>query len=267
VSKPIKGILFDMDDTLLDWSGFPSDWATMEGRHLQHIYDYLHEQACPLNASFTDFSTEFRSRMVDAWAEGRTSLRAPYMPKILEAALVQCGFVASESLTIPNLLKAYNWRALEGVTVFPDVPEVLPKFLEKGISLGIITNAAHPMALRLAELEDLNLLQFFTKPEALISAADTGYLKPHPEVFKYGLEKLGTTAEETLYVGDNTVADIAGAQGAGMRAILRVNHPAPPLISGLIIPDAAVNNFHELLDLIERWDSEAEVYPNVEDEE
>jgi putative hydrolase of the HAD superfamily len=257
VSKAIKGILFDMDDTLIDWSGFPSDWATMESRHLQHIYDYLHEQQCPLNATFNHFSYEFRNRMVDAWAEGRTSLRAPYMPRILEALLVEFGFVASESLSITTLLKVYNWRALEGVTVFPDVPEVLPKFLEKGITLGIITNAAHPMSLRLAELEDYNLMQFFPKLEALVSAADAGYLKPHPQVFKYGLEKLGTTAEETLYVGDNTVADIAGAQGAGMRAILRVNHPAPPLISGLIVPDAAVNNFHELLALIEKWEKEA----------
>jgi putative hydrolase of the HAD superfamily len=167
--------------------------------------------------------------------------------------LREFGFAPDKDISIDYLLKVYNWRSVEGVTLFPDVPEVLPKLLEKGIALGIITNAAQPMWMRLAELEDFGILQYFPKQEALISAADAGYLKPHPKVFKFGLKRLGTKPEETLYVGDNTVADVAGAQGAGMRAVLRVNHPAPPLISGLIVPDAAVNNFHELLDLVEQW--------------
>lgn len=246
-----------MDDTLIDWSAFPSDWATMEGRHLQRIYSHLADCQRPLNCKLERFTEHFRYSMMNAWAEARTNLRAPYMPKVLERVLTEFGFAADEEMSIEILLKVYNWRAVEGVTLFPDVPEVLPKLLEKGIALGIITNAAQPMWLRLAELEDFGILQYFPKREALVSAADAGYLKPHPQVFRYGLDKLGTTAEETLYVGDNTVADIAGAQGAGMRAILRVNHPAPPLISGLIIPDAAVNNFHELLDLVEKWNGAA----------
>jgi putative hydrolase of the HAD superfamily len=257
VSKPIKGILFDMDDTLIDWSGFPSDWATVESRHLQHIYDYFTENQRPLSCSSSRFVEHYRSCITNAWAEARTNLRAPQMAKVLEAVLAEFGFAPDESITMELLLKVFNWGKVDGVTLFPDVPEVLPKFLEKGISLGIITNAAQPMWLRLAELEAFGILHLFPKREALVSAADAGYLKPHPQVFKYGLEKLGTTAEETLYVGDNTVADIAGAQGAGMRAVLRVNHPAPPLISGLIVPDAAVNNFHELLALIEKWETEA----------
>lgn len=253
MSKPVKGILFDMDDTLIDWSAFPSDWATMEARHLQRIYDHLSQCQRPLNCKPERFAEQFRFSMTNAWAEARTNLRAPFMPKVLENVLAEFGFTPDETMSIEYLLKVYNWRSVEGVTLFPDVPEVLPKLLEKGIALGIITNASQPMWLRLAELEDYDILKFFPKQEALVSAADAGYLKPHPQVFKYGLEKLGTKAEETLYVGDNTVADIAGAQGAGMRAILRVNHPAPPLISGLIVPDAAVNNFHELLDLVEKW--------------
>jgi len=39
-----------------------------------------------------------------------------------------------------------------------------------------------------------------------------------------------------------------------LRGVLRVNHPAPPLLSGLIIPDAAINSLDELLPLIEDWD-------------
>ena len=31
----LKAVLFDLDDTLIDWSGFNSDWAAMEQNHLR----------------------------------------------------------------------------------------------------------------------------------------------------------------------------------------------------------------------------------------
>ena len=104
---------------------------------------------------------------------------------------------------------------------------------------------------------EFDLLRYFPDEAARMSAADIGYLKPHPRVFEYAVEQLGTRVEETIYVGDNPVADIAGAQGAGLRAVLRVNHPAPPLISGLIVPDAAINALSELLALVEDWEAHA----------
>ena len=85
------------------------------------------------------------------------------------------------------------------------------------------------------------------------SAADVGYLKPHPSIFQAALECLGTEAEETIFVGDTVEHDIAGAQAAGMRAILRVKRPAPPMISGLIIPDGAVNSLVELSGILDQW--------------
>jgi putative hydrolase of the HAD superfamily len=258
MSARIKGILFDMDNTLIDWSGFGDDWVSLERAHLQKVYDFLAEVGRPLEKSFNHLELAYRDNVMDAWAEARTTLRAPHIAKIMMATLKQLGHEPEATLDANVILKAYNWTAAPGVDVFPDVAPSLQQLSAHGVKLGIVTNAFQPMWVRDAELKSYKLLQYFPEETLRISAADVGYLKPHPKIFKHALEQLGTSAEETLYVGDNPVADIAGAQAVGMRAVLRINHPAPPLISGLIIPDAAINSLHELVRLVYEWESNPE---------
>jgi FMN phosphatase YigB (HAD superfamily) len=107
--------------------------------------------------------------------------------------------------------------------------------------------------LRERELEIHGLQADFADSRCKIAAADVGYLKPHPRIFQHALELMGTQPEETIYIGDNPVADIAGAQSAGMRAVLRINHETPPLISGLVVPDSAINSFEELPAVFDEW--------------
>lgn len=44
--------------------------------------------------------------------------------------------------------------------------------------------------------------------------------KPEPLIFRYALERLGTSPEETLVVGDNLDTDIRGGRDAGMDTLL-----------------------------------------------
>jgi FMN phosphatase YigB (HAD superfamily) len=136
-----------------------------------------------------------------------------------------------------------------GTTTFPEAVEMLKLFQKNNVKVGIITNAYQPMWLRDQELRDHGLLDYF--PTCRISAADVGYLKPHPAIFDGALRCLGTSPSETVFVGDNPIADIAGAQGAGLQAILRVVHSVPPMLSGLIIPDGAINSLKELPEVLD----------------
>lgn len=250
---PIKGVLFDMDDTLIDWSGFSGDWRSIEHRHLKRVYDYLVEQKRPLRVNFEQFATRFGHHVQDLWVEARTTLRAPHLVKALQHVLEECGFSVDDTISIDDCIAAYAWEPVPGVKVFPDVKDGLAAILAKGIKIGVLTNAFQPMDMRDIELEAYGLLEYFTDEDVRMSAADAGYLKPSEKVFEYALEKMGTTASETIYVGDNPVADVDGAQGAGLRGVLRVNYDHVPLTSNLIVPDATIKSFAELVPILDQW--------------
>lgn len=254
-SKPIRGVLFDMDDTLIDWHGFDGNWPQLEQKHIQGVYQFLQEVGHPPACDADQLVATYGSLVREAWADARTTLRAPHMGKLLMQALSEHGVTPNEVVTEAACLRAYDWGPIPGVVLFPDVPAGLEAITQRDLEIGIVTNAFQPMYLRDAELEAYGILQYFPDAARRISAADVGYLKPNAKIFEYALQQLGTNADETLYIGDNPVADIAGAQAAGLRAVLRINHATPPLISGLIVPDAAINGFDELLLLLDDWDT------------
>lgn len=238
----LKAILFDLDETLIDWQGVTRAWEDGEREHLRGVFEYLQRGVYPLR-DFDAFCAEYLSRTRDAWSSARSTLRAPHLGRtLMETAMVQG--VPQDKLDQNVLLDQYRWDAVPGVVVFPDVPAMLERLTARGIKIGIVTNAYQPMRIRDNELRTFGLLKYF--PSCRFSAADVGYLKPHPYIFQTAIKCLGTAPEETLFVGDNPVADIAGAQSAGLYTILRVRQPAKPLLSGLVIPDAAVNTFDEL---------------------
>jgi FMN phosphatase YigB (HAD superfamily) len=167
--------------------------------------------------------------------------------------LVELGFSEDDHIGMTQCLKAYGWGPVPGVVVFEDALKALDRLTERGIKTGIVTNASQSMVLRDVELEHFNLLKYFPNVDTRISAADVGFLKPHETIFRRALEAVGSTPEETVFVGDNPVADIAGAQSIGMKAVLRILSPAPTLISGLIVPDAALNSLDELPMILDNW--------------
>lgn len=246
----LKAILFDLDDTLIDWGHFINHWEKIETKHLRGVHNYICQTVPDFDGPLEAYSRTYITRTRDAWASARSTLLAPHLGRILVESAEALG-VPSGALDMHACLKAYNWGKVDGTEVFPDSVEGLALLRDRGLKLGLVTNASQPMLLRDVEMAQHGLLEFF--PECRFAAADVGYLKPHPNIFAAALDCLGTTPEETIFIGDNPVADIAGAQSAGMKAIIRVTHPAKSLISGLIVPDAAINSLHDLPSILDEW--------------
>ncbi len=245
----LKAIIFDMDDTLIDWSQRSVDWVEYEHRHLARVFDYLsrkYDVTCSLEA----FWETSRKLTHQAWTEVRPEMRAPNMSAVMARTLEQIGLPVGD-VDIRACLEAYGWEPVSGVRAFADVLELMPVLRSRGIRFGLITNAYQPMWMRDRELEAYGLLPHFA--DCRLSSADVGYLKPHPAIFQAALDCLGIQADEAIFIGDSPEADIAGAQSVGMKAVLRVGTNAAPMISGLIIPDGAIHSLHELLPLLDRW--------------
>ncbi len=244
----LKAVLFDMDDTLLDWSGFDDDWAELEARHIGGVIDYLRDQA-GYTVELDAFARELRDRTTQAWAQARQDLRAPHLGRLLFETAVALG-VPPNAIDAERCMFAYNWDAISGTVIFPDVPPCLKLLHDHGIGVGIVTNAYQPMALREIELRTHRLLDFF--PSCRLSAADVGYLKPHPYIFKAALECAGVAPHEAVFVGDDLHADILGAQRAGLKAVLRITSRVQDG-SALINPDAALSTFDDLPAVLDAW--------------
>ncbi len=244
----LKAVLFDLDDTLIDWSGFKSDWSAIEQKHLKGVFDYISAEIHPLSDADA-YNAEFRNRVMAAWTAARTTMRAPNLGALLVESAVALGAPA-ESLDTHRCLEAYAWQAADGTIGFPDAADALSLLTKHGIKVGIVTNAHQPMWLRDIELRTHNLFDHF--PTCRISAADVGYLKPHPAIFQAALNCLGTTPSETVFVGDDLEADIVGAQAAGLRAVLRRIKREKVNLSH-IVPDEMIDSLEELPAILDGW--------------
>lgn len=98
-------------------------------------------------------------------------------------------------------------------SLFEDTVPVLEELRDSGWRHVILSNHVPDLPNLVREL---GVLPFF---DEIISSALIGYEKPHAEVFRIGLEAAGDP-DEVWMVGDNSVADVEGAEAMGIPAIL-----------------------------------------------
>jgi putative hydrolase of the HAD superfamily len=255
----LKAVLFDMDQTLIDWDHVTEPWESYIRRHLRGVFDYVDAELYPLGtADLADLFEAYVETLTNAWKEGLVTLRPPHIKRVLSGALIACGVPEAKlgPAAIAGVYQVYAqyWQMPTGERVFPDVHEVLPKFAQHGIELGIITNTSHPMSHRDRELELTGILDHF--PRCRLAAADVGWLKPHRTIFERALELLNVQPEEAVFVGDNLHADVGGAQRVGMRGVWRINsaeQEAQQTAELDIVPDGKIGTLHELLLLLDEW--------------
>ncbi len=172
----LKSIIFDMDDTVVDWSQRTLDWSTHESKHLERILAFI-SQAVPVDGNKDAFFEAVRTASREGWMESERGLRAPQYGDSIRKGLQHIG-VPVEHIDIDACLHAAEWQAVSGVRAFPDALEILPLLVSHGINIGMITNSSLPMWMRDRELDALGLLKYFGS--CRVSAADVGYVKPHP---------------------------------------------------------------------------------------
>lgn len=127
--------------------------------------------------------------------------------------------VVLERLGIPatrEILDALDrrFRTDPVVRLQEDALPALEGLREAGFRLGVISNASRrlPQGLR-----ELGLDGFF---ESLTYSHETGVEKPHPEIFRKALRRMGVAGPQAAHVGDSYAADVVGARGVGIAPIL-----------------------------------------------
>ena len=98
------------------------------------------------------------------------------------------------------------------------VPEeartLLALLKEAGYILGVVSNREERYE---KQIEEMGIGEYF---RFTLAGGEVNSFKPDAGIFQTALERSGTPAPETMYVGDNYFADVVGSRRAGLRPVL-----------------------------------------------
>ena len=140
-----------------------------------------------------------------------------YLRAYAEAAGVPADRVDDAAAALGRTLDHEHWR-----TPFPGAVETLRALHERGVPIGIVSNAG-------GQIEQTMLDQAIcqvgdgahTPVRCVIDSFVVGVAKPDPAIFTHALDLLGLEASEAIaYVGDTVYNDVRGAEAAGLTPLL-----------------------------------------------
>jgi putative hydrolase of the HAD superfamily len=225
---PVRFVSLDLFDTLVDIHMDRLPLVEIGGRRIPSTYGLLH--AASVHWHGLDFEA-FAAALgkVDRELRDRLSREHREVPTLerfreLGRAIGRPGEEMAQTLT-----RAHMGELRRHLTFHPHHVEVLER-LRGRAKLAVCSNFSHTDTAR-AVLVDAGLASHF---ESVVISMDLGIRKPRPEIFRAALESLGAAPEETLHVGDDLAADVAGAAPLGIRTVWltrRVRDPAAALAS------------------------------------
>ena len=219
----IRGLLFDLDNTLIDREAAFIRFATsFYNERLKYATSMTRENAVATMVCWDEDGYVDRQEMFTRW-----SIEWP-----------------DAGLEPAQLLPWYRSEMKRHVQPDEDNNSLLADLNRQGVPWGVVTNgtvATQHVAYRAAGLDQL-------APFIIVSEA-AGYKKPDPRIFRDALEQTGLSSpEHVLFVGDNPLADIEGAKRFGMKtAWVRRGRQFP---DDLHPPDYVVDHVSELRDVL-----------------
>jgi len=222
----LKAILFDLDNTLIDYIYFKKETAKAAAKAMiaqglpaseKEIYDKIFQV-------YEEKGIEYQKTMYEVVKQ--YNLEINLAEKIQQAGIL-----------------AYLKRKFEVLKTYPDVLPTLEKLKEKGLKLALVSDAPRNKAwqrLIMAGLENAF--------DLVITHNDTEQFKPHPSPFQLALKTLDISPEEALFVGDNPGRDIRGAKKLGIKTCLAEY--------GRVFPeedkaDYVIRDFREMLRILD----------------
>lgn len=256
---PLRGIIFDMGGTLLDYhppttGDSREGWKAMEATGADALRGFLQERGYtvppPEEARRSNFAVMERS-----WRAVSTGqIKNIRLGGLLHEVLMNWG-VLPEALAnglLDDAVAAYVAPAQSFVRPLEGTQEVLAALRERGLRMGLFSNTAWPGVFHLEDLSRWKLRDYL---DCAFFSTDVGLWKPQVGSYALPLNALGLKPEEALYIGDHPYFDVYGAQQAGLRGVwLRgAEWPSLSQFEATIKPDAVLDRLSDLLPIVDDW--------------
>ena len=222
---PIRGVLFDFDNTLHDRDRAFAAWARW----------FVRER---LGIAGGTVAAEAVDRMVALDAGGRGPKDAVFRD-LKERHPTLTDEVAALVTAFRRELLAHLGPLDEGTT------RVLGALDRAGVPWGIVSNGSRN------QLRKVEALGLRSRARCVLVSEIDGWRKPAPEIFRAAATWLGIAPEAILFVGDHPEADIVGAARVGMRtAWLRRGRAWPVDLAG-VAPNHELDSLNDLLSVVD----------------
>jgi putative hydrolase of the HAD superfamily len=265
---PIRGILFDLDNTLLleDEATFASvrracELAGARGLDTEGLLTAVRQAAAarwetgPVHSWADRMGIWWGEALWGEFAGDAPELRAlrafvpGYRAAVWRDALAAIG-VSDDALS-RELDAAYRAARRAEQLVDPEAEAVLAD-LARDHALALITNGAPDV--QREKLAGTSLARHF---RSILISVELGIAKPDPRIFGAALDDLGLTPGEAAMVGDSLARDVAGAKAAGVRAIWIDRGIEKPPAGPRPEPDAQIRTLGDLRPVLARLDATA----------
>lgn len=212
----VSGVLFDIDDTLVDL-------AYAMTTALRDVSEHLLPRLDPAGwEKFGRIFTHETTHYYDRYLAGELTFNEQRLLRG-RAALGHFGVELGEGEESRHWLSSYSRLQPSYVRAFEDVAPLLDALDAAGIPYGAVSNNVHDyqrVKLDSAGLERIGIL---------VGTDTVGVPKPDPAIYLEGVRLLGSSADTTLYVGDNRLLDAEGSTAAGLLGVWlnRTGEPEP----------------------------------------
>lgn len=232
--RPARALCFDLDQTLLDSSGFAESVVrTCERIAASH-------PGLDAGRLLVANGSEWRSY----WAEVEESWNlgaidgAEVSAEAWRRTLRACG--CNDEAVAKLALETHSALARESHRLFDDVGALLASARRARLPLALVTNGAldtQSEKLRVLGLEDVF--------DRIVISGEVGLAKPDPRVFALALRGIPVASDDVWHIGDNPDTDVAGAKAAGLTAVW-LNRARRPLAAGEPRPDLEIHSLSEV---------------------
>ena len=239
-----SAVFLDLFDTIVKWD--PNRLPVMEiaGRSVHSTFPWLIPiLAAELPDAFREdvFLSAYAAVMDEIESLRRTSSAEVTCEERFRRTVERMGAPRERVAELARTLRRRHMEGVRSVTTTPEPYRRAVERLAERYPLGLVSNfddseTGHRI------VADTGVSHLFG---AVDNSADVAIRKPHPDIFRPALERLGVEPQRVLFVGDNAREDVLGAQGLSM-PVAWLSHDRPVYPDELEPPDWTIRNLAEL---------------------
>jgi len=234
-----KAVLFDLDNTLYDYEA-PHKKA------LKVVYGVLKNE---INISFVKFSRLYKISKAEIHRE-LTGSASSHNRVLYFQRLIEKTHSTVDPSVILKLYSAYWDTLLKNMKLGKGVLATLKELKKRGLKVGIVSDLTTHIQLR--KIHKLRITKYV---DVLVTSEEAGSEKPHAIMFLLALNKLDVSWHDSIFVGDNSVNDIEGANAVQMDSVLiKQGSLAKDMDEDYQKPDFVIREIGEVLNILDGLD-------------